>query len=288
MAGVVSGQYGSNLTPFLHAKINGGIRLLMEAYFSAVTADGCEVMDEEWDQLLILDGCRTDTFRQCNWIEGNLETRVSQGSSTPGFLKRNFDGRTYPDTVYVTANPIHRVSDWCDVDLDSVFHQVIDVWEDEWDDELGTVPPDAMADATRVAYDRHSGCRLIAHFVQPHYPFIGPTGQDLEHSGIMGKQRIENGSSDQGNLTVWDVLESGEVTAQRVWQAYEENLTLVLRSIEGLVAELDGTTVITSDHGNHFGEYARPFPVKLYGHPEDIRTSELVEVPWLTVRNEPA
>lgn len=247
--------------------------------------EGCDLMAEEWDQLIILDGCRLDTFERHNTIEGSLETRISKGAKTAHFLERNFSGASHPDTVYVTANPMHRVDRWCDVDLDRVFHEVVDVWATEWDEELGTVRPETMVEATLRARERFPERRLISHFVQPHYPFIGPLGQELDHSGIRGKGLVEEGrlGDERG---IWEALENGDFSVREVRAAYEENLELTLPHVEELIEAFDGTTVVTSDHGNHFGEFAKPFPTRLYGHPDDFRTPELVGVPWLIVRGD--
>ena len=256
---------------------------LIRTYFSLTSPDGDDVMHEEWDQLVILDGCRYDTFTEHNTLAGTLSTRISHGAQTPEFLRRNFGGASFSDTVYVTANPIHRVPEWCDVDLDSVFHEVVDVWADRWDDEFGTVTPEEMADATARVHERYPDRRLITHFVQPHYPFLGPTGRELEHSGLNGKRRADDDRDPADERTVWTAAREGVLAVEEVRSAYEENLRLALPHVRELVAEFDGTTVVTSDHGNHLGEFATPFPIRLYGHPEGIRTPELIRVPWLVV-----
>ena len=260
-----------------------GVGSLMRTYFSLTSPRGDDIMREEWNQLVILDGCRYDTFAEHNTLAGTLSSRISHGAQTPDFLRRNFEGVSFPDTVYVTANPIHRVTEWCDVELDSVFHAVVDVWSEEWDDEFGTVTPDDMADATRRVYERYPERRLIAHFVQPHYPFIGPTGQELEHSGLNGKSRADEGRDAADERTVWTAARDGDLSIEQVRSAYVENLKLALPHVRELSTEFSGTTVVTSDHGNHLGEFATPFPIKLYGHPEGMRTPELVRVPWLVV-----
>lgn len=38
--------------------------------------------------------------------------------------------------------------------------------------------------------------------------------------------------------------------------------------------------MVTSDHGNLFGEVAWPVPLRVYGHPAGIRSPELVTVPY--------
>jgi len=265
--------------------IDGGVHIAMSAYFGAMSEAGTDPMDREWDQLLILDACRYDMFRDYNTIEGRLRSTISTATATPEFLSNTFDGNRYPDTVYVTANPIHRVEEWADVDLDSVFRDVIDVWTREWDDDLGTVPPEPMTEATRKAREQYPDCRIVAHFVQPHYPFIGPFGRSLEHGQMRGKARATGDGPGAEETPIWEALRDGKVTQEAAWRGYTENIWYTLPYIRDLVAELPGRTAISSDHGNNAGEICWPFPVHMYGHPAGIRTPELVTVPWLTIED---
>jgi len=57
-------------------------------------------------------------------------------------------------------------------------------------------------------------------------------------------------------------------------EAYESNLELVLKNIP----KLEGKTVISSDHGNLFGEHGQ------YGHPPNKNYKELIEVPYFEVK----
>lgn len=233
---------------------------------------GTHVMDEDWDNLLILDACRYDMFADQINLNGTLETRISLGSSSEEFLERNFDSRICHDTVYVNANPyIPRL------DLDRrTFHAVIDCLED-WDPDLETVRPETVADAARDARESFSNKRLIAHFMQPHHPFIGETGRDLIGTGLS----ID--SDGERDTVIWEYLESGDanVSLERVWEAYKENLDIVLAEVESLLDDLEGKTVITADHGNLLGERLSPIPSRRkYGHPYGVHTPELVRVPW--------
>ena len=54
---------------------------------------GVDVFEEDWDTLIILDGCRYDTFAELNDISGELESRQSQGSTSWEFMEANFHGR---------------------------------------------------------------------------------------------------------------------------------------------------------------------------------------------------
>lgn len=286
---MISGKSSNQIQPLgldrFPKYVGGGVHAAMSAYFGLLSGEGSDPMDREWDQLLLLDGCRYDMFQRLNTLDGKLQRTTSTATATPDFLSKTFDGKRYPDTVYVTANPIHRVEEWADVDLDPVFRDVIDVWEDEWDDDLGTVPPKAMVEATRQARESYPDCRIVAHFLQPHYPFIGPFGQSLDHGTINGRDRVKGGSADADDKPIWAELRDGEKTKEAVWRGYTENLWYMMPYVRGLVADLPGTTVVTSDHGNQVGEVCWPFPVRMYGHPDGIRTPELVTVPWLTVES---
>jgi hypothetical protein len=57
------------------------------------TFDGINVLEEDWDNLVILDACRYDLFKQVNDISGDLQKRQSQASMTAEFLNRNFAGK---------------------------------------------------------------------------------------------------------------------------------------------------------------------------------------------------
>lgn len=251
------------------------------AYQDMRGADGCDVMAEDWDTLIVLDACRYDTFERYNPIPGALSSRRSRGSATVEFLEANFSGGTFHDTVYVNAHPnVTR-------HLDESFHDRLDVWRDEWDDDLNTVPPGPVTAAVERAHERYPRKRLIVHYLQPHCPFIGPWARaNLAPQAGIAHTRAqvlgEEPDSDDGQYA-WNQLRAGLVSAERLRRAYEENLQLVLPHVAHLVATLDGKTVVTSDHGNLFGERVFPSPVRLYEHPPGLHADSLVTVPWLTV-----
>lgn len=257
------------------------LRLHGRRYHSALhralsTERPTRVLDEEWDNLLILDGCRYDTFEECNTIDGDLQSRVSPGSQSWEFLRRNFSGESAHDVVYVTANPFSSRLE------DDVFHALIDLL-DAWDDQLQTVLPGAVVEAALDAHDRFPDKRLIVHFMQPHYPFLGQRGRELD---VRGFHRDQEDSFDEPS--VWQVLRHRQydyegVTRRTVKAAYRENLEVALPHVERLVAELPGRSVVTADHGNLLGERLYPVPVREYGHPRGLYSPPLVRVPWLVV-----
>lgn len=238
--------------------------------------NGVDVFAEDWDTLAILDACRYDMFARCSNLPGRLERRQSKGSATAEFLTANFDGRDLRDTVYVTANPqLYRNRESIAVD----FHDVIHVWREEgWDEEYGTVLPETVTEYALRAADEYPNKRLVVHYMQPHYPFIG-SETDFDKGHLTGA-RQEN---------VWNQLLLGTLTAERedVWSIYEANLERALPHAETLLENLDGRTVVTADHGNMVGERAFPLPIREWGHPRGIYTTELVSVPWLVHESGP-
>lgn len=240
-------------------------------------------MDADWDNLLILDACRYDLFSEvavADGLEGELTTFCSRGSSSSEFFEENFAGRRYDDTVYVTANPHEKRK------LGPTFYHTDRVWIDGWDDDAGVVLPETLAKRTMAAHDAHPNKRLIAHFMQPHVPFIGETRLNVGSEMMDGFRgmMLDEDELDEDDMemkfTVWEALSKGEVDKEMFWKAYRDNLRYVLEEALPLAEQLPGKTVITADHGNAMGEYAFPFPVPVYFHPNGIRLPVLNEVPW--------
>ena len=241
------------------------------------------LLEEDWDILIWLDGCRFDLFNEENDIDGQLDYRYPVSIPTFNFLYDNFYNEDLSDTVYLTAHPMYTKHN-----LGGNFHAVIDVWQEEWNDKLCTVHPESMANATIRAIEEFPHKRIISHFMQPHYPFIGETAQRKLGTQIGFKPAFEKQQGneykkfDRQKKPVWDKLEDGEISKELVWRCYRENLEVTLPHTKSIVEKADGRTVITSDHGNMLGERAWPFPCRVYGHPE-IYAEQLMKVPWLVV-----
>jgi len=50
--------------------------------------------------------------------------------------------------------------------------------------------------------------------------------------------------------------------------------------VNKLAKKMHGRVIVSSDHGNHFGEY------HLFGHFPGFRSEELVKVPWMILKDE--
>lgn len=233
--------------------------------------NGIDIFDRDWDTLLILDACRYDLFEQVSDLPGELESVISRGSATEEFIRGNFHGRQFHDTVYVTASPMlsrHRDT------YDTEFHDVINVWqEDGWDEDFRTVLPGVVTRAALRAREQYPNKRLLVHYMQPHYPFVGPTGQeyfDLDRLDFQWEEFLGD---------------SSEMSDEIIWDAYRENLELVLPDVMELFQSMQGKHVVTADHGNVIGSRSFPVPIREYGHPSGVYTESLVRVPWLTYQN---
>lgn len=232
---------------------------LYRSYFSLKGHDGIAVMEEDWDHLIILDACRYDTFKETNWIDGTLEKRISKGTATHEWLRRNFTDY-YDDVVYVAANPfVSPDKSSGGFDSSEHFHDIIPVYLDDDAQEDGVTRPEAVTTAAIKAQERYPEKRKIIHYNQPHAPYIGEP-----------RLTWENTDKDDGDLFQM-------FTDPRVKEAYRENLKRALTAVEDLLQDLTGRIVISADHGETFGEKG------LIEHPPGIYVQELVEVPWLII-----
>lgn len=251
-------------------------------YFRAVGGGGTPVTAQDWDNLVVLDACRYDLFSEAmedHPLSGTLSKRRSVETGTPGFLAENFAGDTFHDVVYVTGNP------YVNTELpDDTFHHVDAVWRDGWDEELQTVRPDVMAERALAAAEAFPKKRLIVHFMQPHAPFIGERQVGDRDTFAIRETALGNDAGKR-NPTPFELLDMGRTTTEEVWGAYLDNLTVALPAVEELLTTLRGRTAVTSDHGNAMGEFAWPFPVRVYGHPLGVAIPALTQVPWHVYEN---
>lgn len=263
--------------------------VLMRAYFEVMKYRGTDVVREDWDNLIILDACRYDHFKEFHTVSGRLESRWSKASSTGLFLARNFGKRVCHDTVYVTGNPMYRAEEYGYDEIvgKSTFHDVVDVWMTSWDEQFTTVRPEDMVEPSKVAYDEHPNKRLIIHFLQPHAPFIGPTGRAItdQVGSAMIADLVDEADRGEGR-PIWNLVREGTIDLETARKAYRENVEIAMPHVRELVDYFEGKTVVTSDHGEMLGELAWPVPYRQYGHPNRVWTKHLTRVPWHIVKGD--
>lgn len=216
-----------------------------------------------WDNLLILDACRHDLYEE---VKGETDSRVTAGSHSREFIEKTFSEGDFSDVVYVTGN-VHFADEKFHESTgrypDDVFQEIFRTFEDDWDDEHGVVLPEPLMRDARTARKLFPEKKIIVHFMQPHHPFVK---SDKEYR-------------DKDDM-VWNLAGKGEVDREVVWNDYKENLEFVMEEIQPLIDDLEGRTVITSDHGNLAGENG------LYHHPYGADAEALRKVPWDVVKED--
>ncbi len=264
--------------------------------------NGTSILEEDWDNLIILDACRYDIFKklikEIN-IPGRLEYRISRGSDTTEFLLKNFSrDKIYNDIVYITANPFVNLL------LKDKVYRIIPVWDFGWDYYLNTVPPQSVYFYTLKVIQKYPDKRLIIHFIQPHHPYINFKFISMENSL---KQLRDEAKSDSSTIQrdfslslklnrllrvmverkIYPLEFYVKIPKNLHLRAYVNNLKLVLPYVKKLVNVLPGKTVVTADHGEAFGEKLHPLlPIRVYGHLPEIRIPALVKVPWLVIEEQ--
>lgn len=231
-----------------------------------------------WDNLIVLDACRFDVFDKFNDIPGKLTRIISAGTHTSEWLQKNFSGRDMGDVVYISANPLGSYY-YLHKKIGNIpFYKIVEVWKAGWSEELNTVHPSAVNEATLDSLVSHPQKRRLIHYLQPHHPFIGNV-KIIGRGSSRARDEMLRQKFTKTNPHVWDMLRENMVSVDQVWRAYIANLKLVLNYVKRLLPNLAGRTCITSDHGNSFGRFNL-----FYGHPPGTYLPELLEVPWLEVQ----
>jgi len=260
--------------------------------FQRTHGPAVDVMEQDWDVLVILDACRYDIFAETVNIDGELTSINSRGSHSEEFCTAHFANRKHHDTVYVTANGYGaRIGS-------ESFHDLIFTDEDDSVSDVDVkhstitgLAPSTVVDAAVNANNKYPNKRMIVHFMQPHMPYLGSKADELrrrvEDEGLVVRSRdpekIEKYDTDEINVVsgLDGAFREGYITESELRQIYTENLEIVLEHVKELLEEVTGKVVITSDHGEHLGEDG------LAGHFKYKYTEELRIVPWLVVDNGP-
>ncbi|GAA3876043.1 hypothetical protein [Haloarcula argentinensis] len=232
--------------------------------FERKYGNGIDVMSKDWDNLIILDACRYDYFSEQNTIPGSLDRVLSKGAHSWEFMRGNFAGESLHDTVYVTGNPHTPKLP------DNTFHHI--------DMLHNPSKPESTVERAINAHEEYPDKRLIVHIMSPHAPHLGKTAKKLRE-----RNSALNMSENDGGINIWKAVIEKQVTRKELCQAYQESVDIALECAETLTKELNGKSVITSDHGEMLGEKTFPLTHRQYSHPHNLYTSDLRFVPWLEV-----
>ena len=232
---------------------------------------GRRIYEYDWDLLIVLDACRADLMAEVadEYAYTSHESAYSCASSSGEWHLKNFSdeyANERAETALVSANPYTDMH----VEADN-FRRLDEVWRTGFDSDAGTIPPERVVDSTIAAHRETDAKRIVAHFMQPHYPF---------------RSEYEGGSGESGGIaleydhtpwdTVWDRLRKGDISQEEAWAGYVDNLRYVLDHLGTLLQNVDAErVVITADHGNLLGEFG------LYAHPQYVPIPALKRVPWI-------
>lgn len=236
-----------------------------------------DLLKDEKFLLIILDACRFDYFEDHyeDYFEGDLEKVYSSGRNTFEYVSNMWD-RDHEDILYMSgAVVVNSIAgeDWGPEGEASYVNNYVpddhlrisNYWQREWDEELLTVRSEGLVD--EIIDKLGIEDKIVAHFYQPHAPYIG----DYQIEEVDGSRSLDAEES-------FERFSSGEITEKEIRKAYRANLIYVMEEVKRLVEEVDDRrVVITSDHGELFGEMG------IVGHPKKHHHL-LREVPWLELK----
>lgn len=232
--------------------------------------------------LVVLDACRFDYFHQhfAELFVGDVEPVLSEGHDTFEYVRLCWPDQ-YPETTYVSgATPVTGTErhEFEDGDVEKWYHgyipnnhigEIVDVWDFGWSNAVGTVPPERVTRETLTRLDKP---RLVAHYFQPHAPYIGDVEllghADNDHSTVREGEPVDG--------PIWAGVKTGAIPEGKLRRAYRDNLRRALKNVCALVDAADRPAIIMGDHGEALGEYG------VYSHPR-IDHPKIRTVPWAEV-----
>lgn len=238
---------------------------------------GTNVFERDWDLLIILDTCRVDALQvvadEYKFLSNNtIYSTTSVGGSTLEWTANTFTDpfkREISNTGLISANgwPKKILHDGYRPDDRLPFSLIPKQWNTIHESDLGKhIPawkrgpgrggesdqPQAGANtvidlAIRLGR-KEKFDRIIAHLIEPHYPYIGAIEQD------------DNTEISKFGAYPWQYINS-DGDLERLWDLYLDELRLGLDAVELLLNNFSADRVlITSDHGEAFGEF------RTFGH----------------------
>lgn len=241
--------------------------------------------DKNWDVLIILDACRYDLIKEVYEKEDydfmmDLDYIYSVGSQSKEWMKNTFSeeySKEMKNTAYITGNM------FSDEVLNSEDFRLLDeVWEYSWSKDYKVTLPNPITKKGIKINRNNDFDRLILHYMQPHEPFIPDMmGGDIKSDSITNvDDKVNMLEVKTETKKVWHQYRDNEISKEKLWKAYKNNLKYVLDNIESLLNNLEAEEVyITADHGNALGEQF------IYGHPDKVYIEPLRKVPWIKVKS---
>jgi arylsulfatase A-like enzyme len=152
-------------------------------------------------------------------------------------------------------------TDWDTVEISS-FEHVEEPWRVTGDHYENSIR--VITDRVIDNYRKREPGRLVVHYLRPHVPY---------RSNALDEGRpLHDYERDP-----WAYLKNGGEFAN-VWEAYLDDLQMVLDEIKLILRNIDADVILTSDHGDMFGEFGY-----LYSHPPGFFHPAVRKVPLVNL-----
>jgi hypothetical protein len=265
-------------------------RNLNNRIFSYKSSQETNVIEQDWDTLIILDGCRYDVFEEHSRFDRSPQSIISQGSHSREFMQKTFSGKQLHDTIYITSNP------WSEQLSEETFFLKRETYTE--DDQSGKARlPGDVADLAIETFEEYPNKKYIIHFMQPNNPYVGPKSQNLREKLLNQKKilctELSDATAEEYPELIDEIpnlrraLKKGYISRAEMLEVYIENLNIVTQYAKNVIEEIKGKTAVTADHGDLFGERLPPLFLKDYSHWEGAYSESLRLVPWLVLDSDP-
>jgi hypothetical protein len=291
-------------------------------YYYLVNGEEKNLLDEDWDFLIILDCSRYDYFKKIyrKYLkEGELKKAFSPAFHTMDWLNKVFP-EFYDDIVYVSANPyINSKMETTSPAGEKYkgkehFFKIIDVWNWGWNDKLGSIPPNEINRIFLKIRNNYKNKRFILHYIQPHKPYLGKNYiqySSKESLGILGIKKSATSKTDKdinffsncksliqktisrlfGIGVAWKIfyLVYGDARSQEmsiyIKEGWDGLRKAYEENLELVLKEVK--EIVDKVEGKvlitaDHGELLGEY--RLYAHPNKPRKTKVTEVPWLEIK----
>jgi hypothetical protein len=255
------------------------------------------ILDHEWDFLVVLDACRYDSFEEV-YTEffdntAKLSKKISNATDTTHWAKNTFNNHYFEDIIYISGNPtVNSKSPVQGFVGGDHFYKVIDVWDGGWDYKVGTIHPKEMNKAFHKNYMKHPKKKFILHYIQPHLPYMTIGGRPGDKPSGQGctkfarKTTLNKFTTELMRMYAKKILKLPPNANDEIfWRAggkylmaqiYKDEIRLALEHVKILTDHIKGKWIITSDHGERIYEFWR----STHGGKRD---KSVCEIPFLEI-----
>lgn len=269
------GQVREYVTPRLLARTTNATSRFWRADIPGQLESLDELRATDDYLLIVLDACRADFFEDVitNIATGEYQRLRTEGHNTFDYIRECWPD-TYPETTYVSGappiDPDYEGSD--DPDVEDLYRgakpgetlgAIVPVFEEGWNEKYGTALPESV---TQAAMDNLAEERLVAHYYQPHAPFVGT-------------EQLLSTSDEHHDRDIWQSVSKGDVSIARLRECYRANLEYAIYNACRLIESAEHENiVITADHGEMLGE----FRGNAFAHPR-VDYPQIRRIPWFVV-----